>query len=278
MVKNALGIDFLKKTSLQPLPPDNDKQHFFLVVPASPQIPTPGREFFLKAPTAGVSYISTTLKNAGYNVGIIDYRTQNEDFFLKDIPQHDKIIIGIATFVDSYIFLEDFIRKIKEKNKEIYIVLGGSFISSAPEVLMKNLAADYAVIGEGELTILELMDALSKADKRIIPQIPGICYKEDGKVFFTRPRQQILCLDYLPLPDFSLWPTIKQNPRFEKLGFSSSRFRHPLFSGFSHQSYRNYRRKSSIRGNLMLIFCNLSSTRFNLASNPSALSFAISLL
>jgi len=88
---------------------------------------------------------------------------------------------------------------------------------------MRNLPVDYAVMKEGELSILELMEALSEEKEDSIPDIGGICYKENGKVIFTKPRTQIKNLDNLPHLNLVLWPGVKENPRVEKMGISSSR-------------------------------------------------------
>jgi len=213
--------ELLEKISRQPFPLDKGKPRFKLIVPSSPQIPTPGREFLLKTPIEGVSYISTTLKSAGYAVEIVDYRTQNKP--IEELLTGERIVIGIATFVDSLCFLEDFIHKVRETDKNIPIILGGPFVSSAPRALMRHLSADYAVLGEGELTILELMEALHQGEKDSLGRIQGICYRYNGNLAFTAARPQVRNLDNLPLLDFNLWPAIRNNPRLEKAGFSSSR-------------------------------------------------------
>jgi radical SAM superfamily enzyme YgiQ (UPF0313 family) len=223
MTENLFGIDedYLKGITNSPSSLDPQKPRFILVVPPSPQIPTPGREFFLKTPIEGVSYIATTLKNAGYEVEIVDYRTIEEPF--DEVKIDDRNIIGITTFADSFVFLEDLTRKIKEKNRKAKIVLGGPFVSSAPEVLLMSVEADYAVLGEGELTILELMAALSKGDDKAIPFISGLGYKKNGEIHFTKPRQQLVNLDNLPFLDLSLWPAVRKESSIERIGLSSSR-------------------------------------------------------
>lgn len=195
--------------------------NFKLIVPPSPQIPTPGREFLLKTPIEGTSYIATVMEDAGYDVEIIDYRTQNKP--IEEIVKDNNVIIGISTFIDAFGFLEDFTKKVKEKDKDIPIILGGPFVSSAPQILLRNLSADYAVLGEGELTILELSDALAKQDNSAVNRIAGICYRQNGKVISNPDRPQMMNLDILPLLDLKLWPTVKNNPYLERIGFSSTR-------------------------------------------------------
>jgi len=223
--KNSLSAveELLRGTSSSPLPVDPGKPRFLIIVPPSPQIPTPGREFLLHTPIEGVTFIATAAKNAGFSVEIVDYR-------VKPVPIEELIakngkpaIFAVTTFIDGYDFIEDFIRRIKQADPDNTIILGGPFVSSTPELLMRALPADFAVLGEGELTILELLAALSEKNSPKIPLIDGLAYREDGKIKFTKTRQQINDLDILPALDFSLWPTVGKGGTIEKIGVSSSR-------------------------------------------------------
>jgi radical SAM superfamily enzyme YgiQ (UPF0313 family) len=94
---------------------------------------------------------------------------------------------------------------------------------------MKNTDADMAVLGEGEITILELLNSLP--DKK---NVAGICYKPAGspanrgkdannQIIFTKPRPQMKNLDDLPLWDLTLWPTVKKDPYIKEILYSHSR-------------------------------------------------------
>lgn len=225
MKKNSLSAveELVRKTSSSPLPVDPGKPRLVIIVPPSPQIPTPGREFLLNTPIEGITFIATVAKNAGFSVEIVDYRT-------KPVPVEELIsksgkhaIFAVATFIDGYDFIEDFIRRIKLADPDNIVILGGPFVSSTPELLMRALPADFAVLGEGELTVLELLDALSGKTPEKIPLIDGLAYRDKGKVRLTKPRAQINDLDILPALDFSLWPTVAKDGRIEKIGVSSSR-------------------------------------------------------
>lgn len=221
----AIAEEVLREISYKPKPLDKNRPRIFLVMPPSPQIPTPGREFLLRAPVDGLTYIGSTLKNAGYEVEVVDLRIDSIisiESSIDEILKYERVVVGLYTTCDSYNFLEDFTARIKQNNKDIPIILGGPFVSSIPEVLMKCLSVDYAVAGEGELTILELMDALSSKKKDSISNIAGVYYKEDGRVIFTKSRTQIKDLDSLPHLDLGLWPSVKKDS-VEKIGISSSR-------------------------------------------------------
>lgn len=199
----------------------SDRAQFFLVVPPSPQIPTPGREFFLKAPIEGPSYIATVLDAAGYEVTILDFRHQAVS--IDPMIRAKNPVVGIATFADSYCFLEEFIAQVKDRRKDIPIILGGPFVSSAPRPLMEHLAADYAVLGEGEETIRALVEMLEKKDTQRLGRIPGILFKEQQAIVATNPRSQRKRLDSLPFLNLSLWKRGQKPSLIRNIGLSSTR-------------------------------------------------------
>ncbi len=128
----------------------------------------------------GLTYIAAVLENAGYNVKIIDLNVRNlrDKEFLTAIDGCDVVgITGMAVVYNEIIRLS---RLIKEHKLEIKIVLGGALVTTRTETVMINSNADYAVIGEGERTILSLLSALNIDSD--VSGIKGIAYKKDGKI------------------------------------------------------------------------------------------------
>ncbi len=68
---------------------------------------------------------------------------------------------------------------------------------------------DYLIIGEGEVTIRELMDALIAGEDP--GKVDGIAFYRNGELVKTAPREDIKDIDKLPLPDFSLLRHAKIN-------------------------------------------------------------------
>ena len=104
---------------------------------------------------------------------------------------------------------------VKQVNKNITVVLGGNHISGAltdykfsivdknsnlpdyiPELENKNI--DFAMTGEGEYSMLELVNAL--ANKSDIGKIPGIVKKIGEKKYLINPPKRIHDLNVLPQP------------------------------------------------------------------------------
>ena len=92
---------------------------------------------------------------------------------------------------------------IKNYNKDFKIVVGGPHVSAAPELVMSDNNIDFGVIGEGEHTFLELINALNNG--KDLKDISGITYRENGEVKINTDRQFIENLDEIPFPAWHLF-------------------------------------------------------------------------
>jgi radical SAM superfamily enzyme YgiQ (UPF0313 family) len=85
------------------------------------------------------------------------------------------------------------------------ILLGGCHISAIPGSLPESF--DAAVIGEGEQTFLELLNALEKQGKLSIEdyrRIPGMAYREGDEIKLSPDRINMPDLDIIPYPRRSI--------------------------------------------------------------------------
>jgi len=214
----------IKKEALKPLKTDNSKPGFAIIVPPSCFTVPEGWEFVLKQPFEGVSYIATVLFNAGFPVRIVDARFQNDPVKFALDSVKDAAVVGIATYEDSFPFVHEACARIKQEYPQKLIVLGGALVTSTPQVLMKSTAADIGVLGEGEETTRELMDAVSFGNTGELGKIPGLCYKDSsGDICFTEKRPQMADLESLPVMNLSLWPAVQKDKKVKEIFFSHSR-------------------------------------------------------
>ncbi len=88
------------------------------------------------------------------------------------------------------------------KNKGVITIAGGQHFVKDNIAEALSCGIDYVVIGEGEETISELLEALQ--GKRNLSEVKGIAYLGQGKVIYTPARLAQTDFDKLPLPDFSL--------------------------------------------------------------------------
>src|SRR5512138_253024 len=130
--------------------PAGSRPAFTMILPTSPQVPTPNREFLLETPTEGVSHIATVAKLAGWQVKIRDLR-MGEDFeeACADAAVRGGVL-AMPTFIDSYPVNLRVMNRVRELNPGIITIIGGALVSSIPEPIMTGLKPDYTILGEGE--------------------------------------------------------------------------------------------------------------------------------
>ena len=105
-------------------------------------------------------------------------------------------VIGVAcsyTAYESDSF--DLIADLKREFPEIPIVVGGAHTSANPALVLRNPLIAVAVIGEGEMSMLDIASAVR--DGRSLNDIPGTAAVVDGQVRINPPRPYIQDLDSL---------------------------------------------------------------------------------
>ncbi len=153
----------------------------------------------------GLSYISAVLKQAGYHVKCLNLNHYNgrtdhlvQDCLLADL-KYDFVCTGGLS--NSYHQIKTITDTVHNTETNACVILGGGMISSEPELIFKALKPDYIVIGEGEITIQELINCIK--NKGNIESVEGIGYlDESGQFYMTKKRPPITDLDTLPWPDF----------------------------------------------------------------------------
>lgn len=86
------------------------------------------------------------------------------------------------------------------------VVAGGCFFGHvAPQVLATGLV-DVVVHGEGEQTIVELIERLRSGRSEDLRSVQGISFRLDEETVFTGPREPVANLDRLPFPAYDLLP------------------------------------------------------------------------
>lgn len=110
-------------------------------------------------------------------------------------------IVGITFMSTKLGSVKNTVRIIKDISLHIPVVLGGAHPSELYQSSLTETGADFVVLGEGEATFAELVDAL-QAGRQDVSGINGLAFPAaNGKVLTTTPRSLIKDLDELPFPD-----------------------------------------------------------------------------
>jgi anaerobic magnesium-protoporphyrin IX monomethyl ester cyclase len=100
-------------------------------------------------------------------------------------------------------------RLVKEVSPKTLVAVGGLWYSALyQETLEENPAIDFVLIGEGELTLEELLRALETKDADL-SKIAGLAFRMNGAVVAGPHRELIPDIDILPMPAYDLFPMEK---------------------------------------------------------------------
>jgi len=150
----------------------------------------------------GLGYLASYLKQYldFQNISIVN--TGSKTF--EKIKEQQPAIVGFTAYTAGYYDVQQLMKRVKQE-LNVPVIVGGPHITCLPHQLPEY--ADIGVIGEGEQTLLELMQLyLDRGNfkSRDLEKINGIVYRKDGKIQSTTPREFIKPLDKIPLPDRDL--------------------------------------------------------------------------
>lgn len=167
----------------------------------------------------GIGYVASSLINAGFDVEIIDVIGENlsKNEFKERLSDSHADSFGIGGLIMAFNNVVEIAEMIKEAYPEVFIFAGNTVGYTIPEILLKNSAVEAIVMGEGEITTVNLMKAIEIEGK--IEKVKGISYQdENGDIIYTPPQAPIENLDDLPYP---AWDLIPMNNYFENHGHRS---------------------------------------------------------
>ena len=152
----------------------------------------------------GLGYIATAVERAGFEFEILDLdalRPSDEEIE-EYIKKTDFDVAAFGCIVTGYRYVKKLAEIIK-KYKNAPIIVGNSVATSIPEILLKKTKVDIGVMGEGDITIVELLKAIE--NKTPLEEVKGIFFRKNEKIIFTPEREIILNLDELPFINYELF-------------------------------------------------------------------------
>ncbi len=177
----------------------------------------------------GLGYVVTAAKVAGFDFDLldIDIKSLTDQQVEQYVIRHPYDVICVGSIVTHYKWMKWFVRMVKQHQPGCIVVVGNSVASSIPEVILHTTPADVVVLAEADVTIVELLQALSdgrplgEADEPEIPilhrngnmpatirgrGIEGIVFRDaKGRLVNNGKRKAVKRIDDLPFPDWDLF-------------------------------------------------------------------------
>lgn len=150
----------------------------------------------------GIGYIASYLRQFAYEVKIFQPSCYHD--FMEELTSQMECfqpnLVGISVMTPSYPRAVEICDKVKSTHKTV-TVLGGHHVSAVgEEVLKESPSVDFVVIGEGEITLLELVRELESSNPRF-GKIDGLAWRDrNGEIHRNKPRNLIEDIDSLPFP------------------------------------------------------------------------------
>ena len=171
----------------------------------------PGYEFVKhitnNSPSLGLLHLAAEVREHGYEPSIIesDIFDYSPEMVANKIIKQAPAFVGITLFTVGVWNGVTIARLIKMALPETIIIVGGPHISSMGTETMKRFKEfDYAVDGEGEKTLMDLLTAIE--NNTPINEVPGILYRDGPFIKTTSGKAINRVLDELPFPAWDLLP------------------------------------------------------------------------
>lgn len=171
----------------------------------------------------GVALVAASAEQAGHHVTIIDGIAEdaerleqfsdgvylnglNPQTLVERIPKDTQVIGFGLMFSMNWLADRELIVLTRQHFPNAFIVAGGEHITALPEfsIQQTNYAINACVLGEGELSFVDLLDALQTG--KPLTEVPGIVLNDNGALLKTTARKRETEIDKFPIPAWHLLP------------------------------------------------------------------------
>ncbi len=171
----------------------------------------PARLFCVTYPL-GVAYMASSLKQKRYFVTILDHAKDfcSLDKSIEEIVSLKPDFVGITIYSFNYSAAKKIISGIKKISPKTKILIGGPHVSALPKFSLEDTRADFAVIGEAENVMVEIISRVV-AGNNSFDDIRGLVFWRDRTTVLNPGCNLITDLDNLSFPAWECLSPVKYN-------------------------------------------------------------------
>lgn len=158
-------------------------------------------------PNTAIMILATILHNAGFSVKVIDgryYRVDDAVNLICSEISDDLAFIGFSVMTVQVPWAYYVSQAIKSKGCSCQIVWGGVHPTLFPDQTIEDPAVDTVVINEAAATVVSLAEAYFSGEADALAAVPGIYYKNGGRIRRNGPNRLNDDFGNIPYFDFSL--------------------------------------------------------------------------
>lgn len=163
-------------------------------------------------PPLGTLYAASVLRQAGYDVGLFDAMLASSEAEWEHALRARRPRFAVL-FEDNFDYLSKMcLLRMREAALAMIdsartfgcsVIVAGSDASDHADLYLAG-GADFVILGEGELTLRALLDALTGRSGTPVEAIAGLAFRAQGESRRTPRRPDIADLDAIPFPAWDL--------------------------------------------------------------------------
>ncbi len=151
------------------------------------------------SPPVGMAYLMSYLRSKGHRVKALDLRVEPRNFdYMNAVKEFNPDLTGIGFTSCNYKKVYAIINEIKKKTGTP-VVIGGPHVSVTGKKVLEECNADYAIYGEGETALFNLVKGMNPKD------IKSLIWRKNGDVVANQREDFIMDLDSLPFPEYEFF-------------------------------------------------------------------------
>lgn len=157
-------------------------------------------------PSFGLACLAASARDAGAEVAIVEAAAGNLPLgeTRRRLLAFNPAVVGLTATTSGIEAAAMLAESIKEERPDVLVLIGGCHGTALPDDTLEHYTGfDLAVIGEGEVTLVDILRAVD-GGQAVPTGIVGTVERRDGTCHHNPPRDLIHELDALPLPAWDL--------------------------------------------------------------------------
>lgn len=168
-------------------------------------------------PTPGLQYVAAVLRDAGHEILFLEGYFYSNAEMARRAAEFGAQAAGLYIISILWDNAKPLLEELRRLNPSIFTFIGGHGATALPlELLGQSPHLDAVVVGEGEVTTVEMIDRVARGLS--LEGVRGVVWRgPDGEPVVNDPRPIIDDIDSLPFPAVDLSEMEKYFPSFEQV-------------------------------------------------------------
>ncbi len=155
------------------------------------------------------AYLAGYLQQHGENVRLL-FRSVPAEQLAQQIINQKPLLVGFGNLYPELKEIKEIISMLDRAGRNFPVIIGGQMVSPIPEFAVKTTGADIGAIGEAEITLFKVAQALREG--KDVATVAGLAIRNGDNVVLTGEGEYIMDLKDLPSIPFELFPVDRWLP------------------------------------------------------------------